>query len=204
MPTDLQHSETARALMRAFAGECQARNRYELAAAVCRKQNLQVLEFAFRLTARQEQAHARIFWKHLAELKGQSVTVDGAYPVEVSNDVAELLRFAQHDEYEEHDPVYPAFAGIAAEEGFPAVAASFRQIAAIERIHGERFGLLAEQLTAGTLFVSHVKTGWMCLNCGHVQESLAAPKLCPTCGHEQGWFVRLELMPYVCPGGAGV
>lgn len=202
MSMELQGSETVRALMRAFAGECQARNRYDLAAAVCRKQNLQVLEFVFQFTARQEQAHAKIFWKHLAELNGQTVAIDGTYPVEVTNSVPELLRFAQHDEYEEHDPVYPAFAKTAAEEGFPAVAASFRQIAAIERVHGDRFGLLAEQLASGTLFVSEVKTGWMCLNCGHVQESLAAPKICPVCQHDQGWFIRLELASQLCPSRA--
>lgn len=199
MSTDMQHSETARALIRAFAGECQARARYEMAAAVCRKQNLQVLEFAFQFTARQERAHAKIFWKHLGELNGQTVGIDGTYPVEVTNSVSELLRFAQHDEYEEHSLVYPAFAKTAERERFPAVAASFRQIAAIERIHGDRFGLLAEQLETGTLFVSDVKTGWMCLNCGHVQESLAAPKVCPVCQHEQGWFIRLELTPYFSP-----
>lgn len=199
MPTDLQHSETAKNLMRAFAGESQARNRYDMAAGICRKQELQVLEFVFQFTAKQEQAHAKVFWKHLRELNGQTLTVDGGYPVEVTNDVTELLRAAQHDEYEENSPVYPTFADIAQREGFPEVAASFQKIAAIEGIHGERFGLFAQQLEAGTLFVSDVKTGWMCLNCGHVQESLIAPKTCPVCGHGQGWFIRLELAPYLCP-----
>lgn len=199
MPTEFMHSETACNLLRAFAGESQARNRYDIAAGVCRKQDLQILQFVFQFTAKQEQAHAKVFWKHLKELNGQNLAIDGTYPIEVSNSVPELLRAAQHDEYEENSPVYPAFGETAAREGFPQVANTFRQIAAIERIHGDRFGLLAQQLEAGTLFVSDVKTGWMCLKCGHVQESLEAPKTCPVCQHGQGWFVRLELAPYLCP-----
>lgn len=196
MPTGLQNSETAQALMRAFAGESQARNRYDMAASVCRKQGLPVLELVFQFTAKQEQSHAKVFFKHLKELNGQSVTIHGGYPVEVTDNVAELLRSAQHNEFEEQDPVYPAFGEIAAREGFPKVAASFRQIAAIEGIHARRFGAFAEHMEAGTLFVSDVETGWMCLNCGHVQTAREAPKVCPVCSHEQGWFIRLELAPW--------
>lgn len=196
MPMDLKNSETARNLMRAFAGESQARNRYDMAASVCRKQGLPVLEYVFQFTAKQEQSHAKVFRDHMQALNGQTVEIDGGYPVACTNSAVELLRFAQHNEYEEHEPVYPAFAEIAEKEGFPAVAASFRKIAAIERLHGDRFGYFADQLEEGTLFVSDVKTGWMCLNCGYVQESLEAPKICPVCQHEQGWFIRLELAPW--------
>lgn len=196
MPTGLQNSETAQALMRAFAGESQARNRYDLAASVCRKQGLPVLELVFQFTAKQEQSHAKVFYKHLKELNGQTVSIDGTYPVEGTDNVAELLRSAQHNEFEEQDPVYPAFAEIAAREGFSAVASSFRQISAIEGVHARRFRAFAEHVEAGTLFVSDVETGWMCLNCGHVQASRSAPKVCPACSHEQGWFIRLELAPW--------
>lgn len=201
MSTDFFRSETAVNLMRAFAGESQARNRYDLAAALCQKQELQMLEFVFRFTARQEQAHAAVFWKHLQAMNGETLAVEGTYPVEGTNSVQELLRSARHNEYEEHGTVYPAFADTAAQEGFPEAAASFRQIAAVERLHGDRFGMLAEQMEQGSLFVSNVKTGWMCLNCGHVQESLEAPRQCPVCSHGQGWFIRLELAPWSCAAG---
>lgn len=196
MSMELRDSETAQNLMRAFAGESQARNRYDQAAAICRKQGLPVLEYVFRFTADQERAHAKVFWKHLRPLTGETVRIEGGYPVEVTEEPAALLRFARHDEYEEHDPVYPDFAATAAREGFPAIANSFRQIAAIEKIHGDRFARFGEMLETGTLFVSDVKTGWMCLKCGHIQEGLEAPKQCPVCQHEQGWFIRLELAPW--------
>ena len=105
-------------------------------------------------------------------------------------------RQAQHNEYEEHDPVNRSFGETAKAEGFPKIAASFLQIAPIEQGHGNRFGHLADLLESGKLFVSDVKCAWMCLNCGHVQESLEAPKVCPVCDHDQGYFIRLEMAPY--------
>lgn len=200
MPMELRNSETAQNLMRAFAGESQARNRYDQAAAICRKQGLPVLEYVFRFTAEQERVHAKLFWEQLRPLTGESVTIQGGYPAEATEDPAALLRFARHDEYEEHGSVYPAFGDTAAREGFAGAASAFRQIAAIEKIHGDRFARFGELLETGTLFVSDVKTGWMCLKCGHVQEGLEAPKHCPVCQHEQGWFIRLELAPWT-PGG---
>ena len=196
MSIPFQDSETAKNLLRAFAGESQARNRYDFAANLCQKQELQAMAFIFQATAKQEQAHAKVFWDHLQALSGQNLPIYGAYPIEGTNRILELLRAAQHNEYEEHSSVYPSFAAIATQEGFPEAAASFRQIAAIEQHHGERFGLLADQLESGALFVSQIETGWMCLNCGHTQNSLEAPKQCPVCNHSQGWFIRLELAPW--------
>lgn len=196
MSIPFQDSETAKNLLRAFAGESQARNRYDFAANLCQKQELQAMAFIFQATAKQEQAHAKVFWDHLQALSGQNLPIYGAYPIEGTNRILELLRAAQHNEYEEHSSVYPSFAAIATQEGFPEAAASFRQIAAIEQHHGERFGLLADQLESGALFVSQIETGWMCLNCGHTQNSLEAPKQCPVCNHGQGWFIRLELAPW--------
>ena len=103
---------------------------------------------------------------------------------------------AQHNEYEEHDDVYRAFAEKAREEGFLKVAASFDMIAKIEKIHGNRFGALAELLEKNQLFISDVKTGWFCTNCGHVYEGTEVPAQCPVCSHDRGYFVRLELAPY--------
>ena len=196
MSVDLKNSETLKNLMRAFAGESQARNRYTFAASVCRQQKLHVVEAVFRFTADQEKEHAEIFYNHMKELAGQTVAIDGTYPVDLTNDVKELLRKAQHNEYEEHDPVYKTFGDVAQQEGFSAVAASFHKIAEIERAHGNRFGRLADLLEQGKLFVSDVQCAWMCLNCGYIFEGTAAPKVCPVCQHDQGFFVRLEMAPF--------
>ena len=193
---DMKNSETLQNLMRSFAGESQARNRYTFAANLCQKQQLHVLEAVFTFTANQEKEHAEIFYNHMKALAGATVQIDGGYPVDITNNVTELLRRAQHNEYEEHDPVYPTFAAAAQKEGFPEVAASFQQIAKIEEAHGNRFGHLADLLEAGKLFVSDTKCGWMCLNCGHIHEGLQAPKTCPVCSHDQGFFIRLEMAPY--------
>ena len=193
---ELKNSETLQNLMRAFAGESQARNRYTFAASVCRQQKLHVLEAVFQFTADQEKEHAEIFCNHMRELAGQKVDITAGYPVDVSNDVAELLRRAQRNEYEEHDPVYQAFGDTAAREGFPQVAASFHKIARIEQSHGNRFGQLADLLEQGKLFLSDVSCGWMCLNCGYLHQGTQAPKLCPVCSHDQGFFIRLELAPF--------
>ena len=198
---ELKNSETLKNLMRAFAGESQARNRYTFAASVCKQQQLHVLEAVFQFTAGQEKEHAEIFYNHMKEAAGQTVQIDGGYPVDLTNSVPELLRRARHNEYEEFDPVYKTFAQVAQEEGFAEVAASFRQIAPIERSHGDRFGQYADLLEAGRLFVSDVKCGWMCLNCGHIQESLEAPRVCPVCSHDRGFFIRLEMAPW---GGAAL
>ena len=194
--SDLKNSETLKNLMRAFAGESQARNRYTFAAGLCRQQKLHVLEAVFLFTAGQEKEHAEIFYNHMKAVSGSTVHIDGGYPVTVTNDVLRLLRDAQHNEYEEFDPVYPSFGETARAEGFPEVAASFEQIARIELTHGNRFGRLADLLENGKLFVSDMKCGWMCLNCGYVLESLEAPRQCPVCSHDQGWFIRLEMAPY--------
>ena len=199
MPVDFKNSETLKNLMRAFAGESQARNRYTFAAGLCQQQKLQVLAEVFTFTANQEKEHAEIFYNHMKELAGETVHIDGGYPVDITNDILQLLRRAQHNEYEEHEPVYRDFGNTAQQEGFPKVAASFRQIAEIEQTHGNRFGHLADLL--GRLFSAESKTAWMCLNCGYIYEGTEAPKLCPVCDHDQGYYIRLSMAPY---GGAQV
>lgn len=201
MSVDFKKSETLKNLMRAFAGESQARNRYTFAAELCRQQKLQVLADVFTFTADQEKEHAKIFYNHMKDLAGQTVHIDGGYPVDLTNDVSQLLRRAQHNELEEYDPVYRDFADTAQKEGFPQVAVSFRQIAEIERSHASRFGYLTDLLDRGQLFSSQGKTAWMCLNCGYIYEGTEAPKLCPVCQHDQGYYIRLDMAPY---GGAPV
>ncbi len=196
MGMDFKNSETKDNLMRAFAGESQARNRYTFASGQAKKENLYVVSAVFRYTAEQEKEHAEIFYNHLKELSGENIHIDGSYPVDLADDVAKLLRMAQHNEYEEHDSVYKAFGDKAKEEGFLHVASSFHKIAEIEKIHGDRFGHLAELLEQNKLFVSNVKTTWMCLNCGFVFEGEKVPEKCPVCEHDRGYFIRFELSPY--------
>lgn len=196
MGIDFKSSETKDNLMRAFAGESQARNRYTFAASQAKKENLYVVSAVFEYTANQEKEHAEIFYNHLRELEGETIHVDGGYPVDITENIAELLKMAQHNEYEEHDPIYKAFGDKAKEEGFSKVAASFHLIAEIEKLHGDRFGRLAKLLEQNKLFISDVKTAWICLNCGYVYESEAAPEKCPVCEHDRGYFIRFELSPY--------
>lgn len=196
MAVEFRNSETKDNLMRAFAGESQARNRYTIAASIAKKENLYVIESVFRFTADQEREHAEIFFHHLKELSGETITVDGGYPVDLMDNSLGQLRAAQHNEYEEHDPIYKAFGDKAKEEGFPKAAASFHMIAEIEKTHGDRFGRFADYLEQNKLFISDVETGWMCLNCGYVYTGKEAPKKCPVCSHDQGYFIRLELAPY--------
>lgn len=193
---DFKNSETKTNLMRAFAGESQARNRYTFAASQAKKENLYVIEQVFKYTAGQEKEHAEIFYNHLKEMAGETIMIDGGYPVDIADNVTQLLRYAQHNEYEEHDPVYKAFGDKAQEEGFPKIAASFHMIAGIEKVHGDRFGRFADLLEQNKLFVSNVETGWICLNCGYVYTGTQAPKQCPVCSHDQGYFIRLELSPF--------
>ncbi len=196
MAVNFKTSETKLNLMRAFAGESQARNRYTFAAQQAQEQKLHVVEAVFRFTADQEKEHAQVFYNHLKEMAGETIQIDGGYPVDISQSILELLRFAQHNEYEEHDPVYQAFGDKAMEEGFPKIAASFHQIAKIEKVHGDRFGRLADLIEQNKLFISDVECAWMCLNCGHIFTGKEAPQKCPVCEHDRGFFIRLELAPY--------
>ena len=196
MSNSFENSLTKENLMRAFAGESQARNRYTMAASQAKKEGLGVIEAVFTFTANQEREHAEIFYKHLSQVAETSIAIDGSYPVDISQDVAKLLRFAQHNEFEEHDDVYKAFEKTAREEGFLSVASSFHMIGAVEKLHGERFGLFADLLEQNKLFVSDVETSWMCLSCGHIYQGTTVPEKCPNCHHDRGYFVRLELAPY--------
>ena len=103
MAVNFKTSETKLNLMRAFAGESQARNRYTFAAQLAKEQKLHVVEAVFTFTADQEKEHAQVFYNHLKEMAGETIQIDGGYPVDISQSVLELLRFAQHNEYEEHE-----------------------------------------------------------------------------------------------------
>lgn len=193
---ELCQSTTKENLLRAFAGESQARNRYDFAAQACKEKKLYVLEALFKYTAGQEKEHAEIFYNHLVKGGCENVTITANYPVDLTQEPLKLLELAQQHELDEFGDIYPAFAEKAKEEGFAEIARHFSQIAEIEKVHAQRFERFAKYLQDNKLFVSDVETGWMCLNCGHVLSGKQAPAKCPVCSHDQGYFIRLELSPY--------
>lgn len=193
---DFRTSETKTNLMRAFAGESQAYMRYNFAAAVADKAKLQVIGQVFRYTADQEKEHAELFYGHLRTLAGETIVIDGGYPVNLSDDVAELLCMAEHGEFEEYNDVYRSFGDKAKEEGFVDVASTFQMIAEIEKTHGERFASFANLIKSGTLLSSESEEVWICLNCGHIHRGTKTPPMCPVCKHDQGYFIRLCASPF--------
>lgn len=193
-------SETKKNLLRAFAGESQARNRYTFAAGQAKKEGYALVEKVFLFTADQEKEHAKIFYKHLIEegAAGENITIGASYPVDQNVSTLELLLSAHHNEYEEFEKEYPTFAEKAREEGYPAIAAHFQMIAKIEQSHGNRFKLYADLIEQGKLFLNEGKTIWVCLNCGHIHTDAEAPQVCPVCNHPQGFFIRKTYEPYSC------
>lgn len=198
MSVDFYESKTRTNLMRAFAGESQARNRYEFAAEKAKKMGCYFIYNIFKLTANQEKAHAEIFYNHLKPENGETIVIDnGGYPVDNYDKIEELLRAAQHNEYDEYETAYPEFARIAKEEGFPDIAFSFEKIAEIEKTHGDRFGCFAELIENSKMFTGDENTEWICLNCGHIQKGKNAPKQCPVCQSDQGYFVPFKYYKFV-------
>lgn len=193
---ELKDSQTKENLMRAFAGESQARNRYTFAAELAMQNNLYVIKKVFDLTASQEKEHAEVFYSYLKEFEGQEITIDdAAYPINTSENIEVQLQNALENETKESDDVYRNFGDIALKEGFKQIAGKFYMIADVEKIHAMRFQRFYDLLKEGKLFASDVKTGWMCLNCGYVIESTTAPQNCPICDSSQGYFIRLSLCP---------
>jgi len=186
---NLAQSATKENLMKAFAGESQARNRYTFAASVAKKQNMYIIQQIFDFTAHQEKEHAQIFYDFLKEMNGGSVNINTGYPVGNYEDLAKLLRDAQHHEYQESSVIYPEFARVARDEGFAAIADAFEKIAQIENSHGNRFGAFGELIEQNRIFKADGEIYWICLNCGHIHKGKEAPVQCPVCHHAQGYFV---------------
>lgn len=197
MAVNFQTSRTRENLMRAFAGESQARNRYTIAADTAGKQGLYSIQQVFLFTADQERAHAERFYDLLKSLSGTTIEISGGYPVDHFDSVLELLKKAEHNEMEEADDVYQAFGNGAKEEGFLEVASTFFQIAEVEAVHGRRFGKLAEMLKKDQYFSCENGGQWVCMNCGHIQSGKTVPSVCPVCRYEKGYFIPVEIAPYL-------
>lgn len=199
MSVNFSESRTKENLMRAFAGESQARNRYTIAAERAEEGGMLTIADVFRYTADQERAHAERFYGLLKDLSGETVHIDGSYPIDQQDTLPELLRAAEHNEHEEYANVYQAFGDTAKEEGFLEAASAFYQIAEIEHVHEKRFGALADMLGSNMYYHSEQVSRWMCTNCGYIHEGQAAPKVCPVCRHEQGYFLPYAMACYKLP-----
>lgn len=197
MAINFNESRTKENLMRAFAGESQARNRYTIAARTAQKQGMYAVSQIFLFTADQERAHAERYYELLKKSAGETIRIDGGYPVAHFDSVEKLLRSAEHNELEEYDNVYPAFGNIAKEEGFIEEATAFYQIAEIEKVHAERFGKIAMLLENNRYYESPEEEEWMCLNCGHIFHGRLVPNVCPVCHYEKGYFIPADLAPFL-------
>lgn len=197
MAVDLKQSKTKENLMKAFAGESQARNRYTIAAKEARKQGLHSISEIFLFTADQERAHAERYYGLLKELTGETIDICGGFPIDLHDNLADLLKSARHNEMQEYEDVYQKFGDEAKEEGFLEAASAFYQIAEIEAIHGRRFGRLEEMIKNNTYYEREGEGAWMCLNCGHIHRGKRVPEACPVCRYEKGYFIPVELAPYL-------
>jgi len=184
MPS-LKGTRTEKNLLAAFAGESQARNRYTYAAGVARKEGYRQIEALFLETADNEREHAKVFFQHL---EGGMVEITASYPAGVVGTTLENLEAAAAGENEEWTELYPKFAEIAKEEGFPAIAASFTMIARVEKEHEARFRKLAANVKEGKAFKKDAPVRWKCRNCGYVHEGTEPPAQCPACKHPKEHF----------------
>ncbi|QMS85676.1 rubrerythrin [Candidatus Xianfuyuplasma coldseepsis] len=183
----LKGTKTEQNLLKAFAGESQARNRYTMFSKIAKKEGYEQIAAIFLETAENELEHAKIFFRHL---EGGMVEITAAYPAGVEGTTADNLLAGAEGENEEWTELYPEFAKIADEEGFPKVAASFRQIANIEKDHEERYRKLLHNLEEDLVFKSGEQVVWICRKCGHVSVGKRAPGICPVCDHPKAYFER--------------
>ncbi len=185
---DLKGSQTEKNLLIAFAGESQARNRYNYAASAARKEGFVQIADIFEETADQEKEHAKRFFKFL---KGGDVEITAAYPAGVIGNTAENLKAAADGEHHEWSSMYPEFAEIARQEGFDSIANVFDAVSVAEKQHEKRYRDLLANVEAGTVFKKDKKVVWRCRNCGYLHEGEEAPKACPACAHPQAHFELL-------------
>jgi len=184
----LKGSRTEKNLLTAFAGESQARNRYNYFASAAKKEGFVQIQEIFEETANQEKEHAKRFFKFL---EGGEVEVQAAFPAGVIGTTAENLRAAAGGEHHEWETMYPGFAAIAREEGLDEIAAVFEAVSVAEKQHEKRYLGLLGNVEAGTVFKKSESVVWRCRNCGYLHTGAAAPEVCPACDHPQAHFELL-------------
>lgn len=181
-------TRTERNLLTAFAGESQARNRYSYFASQAKKDGYEQIAAAFLETADNEKEHAKMFFKLL---DGGEVEINAAFPAGVIADTMANLEAAAAGENYEHTKMYPEFAAIADEDGFPDIAAVFRAVAVAETEHEKRYLAFRENIEKGRVFKREDVVKWKCRNCGYIHEGTGAPEKCPACAHPQAHFELL-------------
>lgn len=190
MEKSLKGTKTEQNLLKSFAGESQAKNRYEFFAKVARKEGYEQIANIFQETAEQEQQHAKRFFKFL---EGGMVEITATYPAGTIGTTEENLKAAAEGENEEHTGLYPEFAEIAKEEGFPKIATAFKLIAQVEAEHERIYLKLLQNISEDKVFVKDGKVWWKCLKCGYVYQREKALENCPACLHPKAYMqVREE------------
>ena len=181
----IKGSKTEQNLLKAFAGESQARMRYDYFAKQAKKEGLEQIAAIFEETSLNEREHAKRFFKFL---EGGPVEITATYPAGMIGTTLENLKAAAEGENEEWTALYPEFAQIADEEGFKEVAMAFKLIAKVEKAHDERYSTLYSNLENGLVFEREGKVVWKCRNCGYLHEGTKPPLNCPACLHPQSYF----------------
>lgn len=185
---ELKGSKTAKNLMISFAGESQARGRYTYYASQAKKEGYVQICNIFEETAKNEQEHAKRFYKFLRDaMEGEAIEIEATFPVNFK-DTKSNLKAAAAGENEEHTEMYPAFEKVAREEGFDEIADVFREIGEVEERHERRFLKLLANIEAGTVFKKDEEVEWKCNNCGYIHKGTEAPEVCPACDHAQAHF----------------
>ena len=189
MSTSLKGIKTEQNLLKAFAGESQARNRYTYFASAAKKEGHEHISAIFLETAENEKEHAKIFFKYL---EGGDLEITASYPAGIIKVTEENLLHAAEGEKLEWTSIYADFEKIADEEGFPEIATSFGEISKVEKFHESRYRKLAKNIKDGAVFKKTSAVKWHCRNCGYVHEGSEAPKECPACKHTQSYH---EILP---------
>jgi rubrerythrin len=181
----IKGTQTEQNLLKSFAGEGQARNRYTYFASVAKKEGYEQISGVFLETAEQEKEHAKRFFKFL---EGGMVEITASYPAGIIGTTPQNLLAAAEGEKEEWDILYKEFEQVALKEGFPEVATAFKMIATVEAEHERRYRKLLSNILDGSVFKKEKAIQWQCRNCGYVHEGADAPDLCPACKHPQAYF----------------
>lgn len=184
----MKGSETEKNLLKAFAGESQARNRYTFFLSLAKKEGYEQIAGIFQETADNEKEHAEMFFKYLG---GGEVEIKAGYPAGKIGTTAENLLAAADGEKMEWGTLYPEFEKVALKEGFKDVAETFKEIGDVEEKHEKRYRKLLANVKAGIVFKREKVTKWKCRNCGYVHEGKEAPKICPACKHPQSYYELL-------------
>jgi len=185
MAKSVKGTKTEQNLLKSFAGESQARNRYDFFASAARKEGFEQIANIFQETALQEKEHAKRFFKFL---EGGPVEITATYPAGKIGTTKENLKAAAEGEHEEWTDLYPNFAEVALQEGFPEIASTYKMITKVETEHERRYLKLLQNVSEDKVFMKNGKVWWKCLNCGYVYESEKALEICPACLHPKSFM----------------